>query len=150
VGQYAIQLLKWYGYENVTATASTKHHDLLKSYGAKNVVDYRSPDAEDLLKRLFQRGVTAGKVIVLDCVNSQSSSLGPLSRVVTSAGSKIAALFPVLISQPSKVDPSARWEVSFDVQSSATWASGVEVHGVGSMYYEAVSNSLRSLHEQYD
>ena len=43
VGQYALQILKYFGYQNLLATASPKHHELLKSYGATRVFDYNDP-----------------------------------------------------------------------------------------------------------
>lgn len=39
VGQQAIQVLKYYGYRNLIATASPAHHDYLRQLGAAQVVD---------------------------------------------------------------------------------------------------------------
>ncbi|KAK1143701.1 hypothetical protein N8T08_006101 [Aspergillus melleus] len=41
VGQFAIQILNYWGYRNVIATASSKHHEKIKGYGAKHVFDYK-------------------------------------------------------------------------------------------------------------
>ncbi|KAJ6474392.1 hypothetical protein C8R47DRAFT_1294029 [Mycena vitilis] len=42
-GQYAVQLLRAAGYNNISATASPAHHEYLRSLGATHVFDYRSP-----------------------------------------------------------------------------------------------------------
>ncbi len=46
VGQYALQILKYYGHRTLIATASKQHHKFLDSLGAAHVVDYRDPDVK--------------------------------------------------------------------------------------------------------
>lgn len=43
VGQCALQILRWYGYKHLLATASKRNHSLLKEYGASSVFDYNDP-----------------------------------------------------------------------------------------------------------
>lgn len=57
VGQYAIQLFRVLGYENIVTTASTKHRQHLRRLGAKHVIDYQTgqPDPEVRKKTLVDR-----------------------------------------------------------------------------------------------
>ena len=58
VGQFAIQILRYYGYKNILATASQKHHEKLRILGAHQVFDYNNPDVvESILKSGGDRGV---------------------------------------------------------------------------------------------
>ena len=39
-----IQVLRYYGYNNILGTASPQHWDVLKEMGARELFDYRDPD----------------------------------------------------------------------------------------------------------
>jgi NADPH:quinone reductase-like Zn-dependent oxidoreductase len=131
VGQFALQILKYYGYTNLLATASPKHHSLLSSYGAKHCFDYRSPSvASDIL------AAAGGNVsFVLDCIGSKDGSLAPLAKVA-SKGTKVAVLLPVIVKDASETEAP---EYSMDVEGSAPWTEGVEARGVRTHFYLDVS-----------
>ncbi|KAL5364837.1 alcohol dehydrogenase [Aspergillus floccosus] len=134
VGHFALQILKHWGYTNVLATASPKHHEKLRAYGARRVFDYRDPNVTDSIIDFVGGHDAANGLRVFDTVDSKSSSLLPISKIATQPGSIVAAVLPVVISPTS--DP-AGVQVSLDVAKKADWAPGVEVHGIVSYAYEA-------------
>ncbi|KAI0178113.1 chaperonin 10-like protein [Pestalotiopsis sp. NC0098] len=129
VGQQAIQVLKYYGYHNLIATASPAHHDYLKQLGAAQVVDYRDPKVAELL-------LDAGKKVrgnaqpaipmVIDCIGSQEGSLKPIAKVAQK-GTRVAIMLPVILKHSSNEQMP---EYSMEVQDAASWAEGVEPRGV--------------------
>ena len=140
VGQYALQILKHWGYTNVIAVASPKHQDKLLSLGARRVVDYRdSAAAIDTIRSIFNEQDSSATVRAFDCVDSKIGSLIPLSKIVTKPGSTVAALLPVVASSPDPQQPETELAISFDVQGEAEWATDVIVQGVAVYAYEAVS-----------
>ena len=54
VGQYALQVLKNWGYRNVIAVASKKHHQELLTLGAAVCFDYGEKDVTDLENPYFR------------------------------------------------------------------------------------------------
>lgn len=132
VGQFAIQILRYYGYTNVLATASRKHHQNLKSLGAREVFDYNDLDIVDQLE-------IAGSVsLVLDCIGSKYGSIAPIARI-TKGGAKVAILLPVIVQDSTEIqDP----EYEMDVRAAAKWADGVDARGVRTHFYLDVSNNV--------
>ncbi|THV89161.1 alcohol dehydrogenase [Aureobasidium pullulans] len=138
VGQYALQILKHWGYTNVIAVASPKHQDKLLSLGARYVVDYRdSAAAIDTIRSILNEQDSSAIVRAFDCVDSKTGSLIPLSKIVTKPGSTVAALLPVVVSSPDLQQPDTELAISFDVQGEAEWATDVKVQGVAVYAYEA-------------
>ncbi|KAL7657190.1 hypothetical protein ACMYSQ_006240 [Aspergillus niger] len=133
VGQYAVQILKYWGYSNVIATASPKHHEMVKAYGAAHVFDYRDPEVTASILDLLNSQGHQQSIRVFDCVNSKSGSLIPISKIATQPGSAVAAVLPIVISRPSEKDGL---QLSFDVSTEAPWASGVKTHPVVVYDYE--------------
>ncbi|KAL2849963.1 chaperonin 10-like protein [Aspergillus pseudodeflectus] len=125
VGQFAVQILKHWGYTNVIATASPKHHEKIKGYGAKHVIDYNAPDAVDSIIRILETESPSVLVRAFDCVASKFGSLQHIAQIASLPGSVVAAVLPV-----------------------APWASGVEFHCVVSYAYEA--NAFLKDHLQPD
>ncbi len=138
VGQFALQLLKYYGYRNVIGTASPKHHQKLGAYGAKQLFDYRDPDVVQSIRQFLETQGNGSALRVLDCIDSKFDSLEPISKIATQSGASVAALLPVVItrSTPSKKDPVV---IAPDPSKVAPWASGVDVQGVVTYAFEAVS-----------
>jgi NADPH:quinone reductase-like Zn-dependent oxidoreductase len=138
VGQFAIQILRYYGYSNILTTASSKHHSKLFSFGAKQTFDYKSASVVDeILKR-------AGEEVkwVLDCIGSKDGSLAPLAKIVKK-GAKVAVLLPVIVRNSSETqDPI----YDMDVGKAASWAAGVNVRGVRTHFYLNVSYGLQFVH----
>lgn len=136
VGQYALQILKYFGYQNLLATASPRHHDLLRSYGATQVFDYNHPDVCHAILASQTRSAEPAIPLILDCIGSQNGSVRPLARIAQ-AGAKAAILLPVIVRDATEtVIP----EYTMDVQGSAQWATGVETVGVRTHFYLDVSS----------
>lgn len=136
VGQFAIQILKFYGYTNIIATASSKHHAKLARYGAARLFDYRSSTVISELNSLEDIP------LFLDCIGSKEGSLTPISKVAKS-GAKVAVLLPVIVKPATEEDKPV---YSMDIEAEATWAAGVATSGVRTHFYEQVRPILRSLY----
>ncbi|KAF7587320.1 hypothetical protein BBP40_007406 [Aspergillus hancockii] len=132
VGQFAVQILKYWGYTNVITS------DKIKGYGAKHAFDYRDPGVVDLIRTSIGNHSSSNNIHAFDCVDSKFVSLLPISKIATQSGSVVAAVLPVVISGSSD---SAGLQLSADVSSEAAWASGVEVHVIVSYTY--VSSSIK-------
>ncbi|KAI8948789.1 GroES-like protein [Xylaria longipes] len=131
VGQLTIQVLKYYGYKHIIATASSTHHAYIKELGASEVYDYRSPTVvEDLLKSAQGREAPAFPLIV-DCIGSQQGTLAPVSKLAQS-GSTVAVMLPVILKHASN---ETKPEYSMDASTSIEWAPGVNVCGVRTHFY---------------
>ncbi|KAF3033314.1 hypothetical protein E8E12_002322 [Didymella heteroderae] len=128
VGQFAIQILRYYGYTEILATASRKQHDKLRNLGAKALFDYNDPD---VVSSLLQMGGEGGIPLVLDCIGSKSGSIAPISKVAKS-GAKVAILLPVIVRDSSETEAP---EYEMDVQKAAHWHTGVDARGVRSHFY---------------
>jgi NADPH:quinone reductase-like Zn-dependent oxidoreductase len=142
VGQFALQILKYFGYQNLLATASPKHHDLLRSYGAIQLFDYNDPDVVKSILAGSEGSAKPAIPFILDCIGSQDGSVRPLARIAQS-GAKVAVLLPVIIRDATETEAP---EYSFDVPASAEWANGVETVGVRTHFYLDVS-STPNLHD---
>lgn len=151
VGQYALQILRHFGYRNLLTTASAKHHDLLRSYGATACFDYRDASAT---RSILMDGSLAGSAqdfggkartvpFILDCIGSKHGSLAPLAHIAQT-GAKVAILLPVIIRDSTETGPPP--EYTMDVQASAPWADGVDVVGVRTHFYP--ENSFHAQHLQ--
>lgn len=139
MGQYAVQILHYWGYTNIIATASPKHHDMVKSYGAKAVVDYRDSAVVSTLRDLLGVGKTPQKVVAMDCVDSKTGSLLPISQIVTEPGSAVAAVLPVVVSSPGPSNPETKLQLEANVTEAMSWPPGVTTHSIVTYTYEAVS-----------
>jgi NADPH:quinone reductase-like Zn-dependent oxidoreductase len=127
-----LQILQHWGYTNLFATASPKHHELLVSYGAVQCFDYK--DAKVVEKVL---AATKGAVpFVLDCIGSQNGSVIPISKIARK-GAKVAILLPVIVRDASETEAPI---YEMDVSVSAEWAEGVDARGVRTHFYLEVRN----------
>ncbi|KAJ4403229.1 hypothetical protein N0V91_006632 [Didymella pomorum] len=141
VGQFAIQILRYYGYTNIVATASRKQHDKLQRLGAKSLFDYNNPDVVESLK---QAGGEKGIPLTLDCIGSKNGSIEPISQVAKS-GAKVAILLPVIVRDSSETEAP---EYEMDVQKVAHWNAGVDARGVRTHFY--LDNDFFKHHLQPD
>lgn len=133
VGQYALQILRHWGYRKLIATGSPKNHELIKSLGASQVFDYRDPNVDKLILDAF------GTIpFILDCIGSKDGSVAPIAKIAKK-GSKVAILLPVIVKAASETEEP---EFEMDVSKSATWADGVDARGVRTHFYLQV----RSIH----
>ena len=132
VGQYALQILKHFGYGNLMATASPQHHALLTSYGATQTFNYRDEDVVQQIDAAASNGIP----FIIDCIGSLKGSIAPLTRIAGS-GSKVAILLPVIVRDATA---DAAPEYAMDVVAAASsigspWANGVEAVGVRTHFY---------------
>ncbi|KAF2845489.1 GroES-like protein [Plenodomus tracheiphilus IPT5] len=141
VGQFAIQILRYYGYTNLLATASRKHHKKLQGLGAKLVFDYNDPSIVDQLR---DSGGDAGIPIIFDCIGSKQGSIAPISQVART-GAKVAILLPVVVKDSSNTTAP---EYEMDVRAAAQWADGVDARGVRTHFY--LQNEFHKYHLQPD
>lgn len=129
VGQYALQILRWYGYKNLLATASKRNHSLLKEYGASSVFDYNDPS---VTAQISAAAGDKGVKYILDCIGSQSGSLAPIAKIAQK-GSMVAVLLPVIVRDATETEAP---EYAMDVQAAADWRQGIEVRGVRTHFYQ--------------
>ncbi len=144
-GQYALQVLRAWGYRNLFTTASAPHHAHLRELGARHTFDYRDANVVELIADAAAaytaptttKSRTAGSAIpfILDCIGSQAGSLAVLSHIAQK-GARVAVLLPVILRDATEEQAP---QYTFDVQSSADWADGVETRGVRTHFYEDVS-----------
>lgn len=131
-GQYSIQLLKYYGYQNVITIAGGKHHNKLRAYGAAETFDYRgdSDVVGQVLEFIKHDGGEIGYVI--DCIGSQEESLKPVSRIVEAKSCKVAILLPVIVKDAA---PGVLPEYEMDVMRCADWKQCVVPVGVRTHFW---------------
>ncbi|EXJ94017.1 hypothetical protein A1O1_02410 [Capronia coronata CBS 617.96] len=132
VGQYVLQVLKWYGYTKIITTASMKHHQRLQAYGAAKCFDYRAVDVEqDIMGFLHTQASSGGIGYVLDCIGSAEGSVRPVAQLAK-AGTRVAILLPVILKDAAE---GVKPEYEMDVEKVADWADGVVVSGVRTHFY---------------
>lgn len=139
VGQYAIQILRYYGYTNILATASKRHHAKLQSLGAKCTFDYNDPNAVssilDVGTSLSADDGKAGIPLIFDCIGSQEGSIKPISKLAK-PGARVAVLLPVIVRDSSETQDPV---YEMDVRKAADWEEGVDARGVRTHNYLDVS-----------
>ena len=134
VGQYAMQILKYYGYKNILTTSSKAHHARLRKYGAAHCFDYREGDVTEAIRTFVQQqSKTEEPAIkyIIDSIGSQTGSVQPIAKIAQS-GSTVAIMLPVIIRDPAEgVEPI----YEMDATKCADWADGVEARGVRTHFY---------------
>ena len=136
VGQYTIQVLKYYNFSSIVAVASKAQHGLLKELGAHTAVDYRD---KDIVEQLTSLGELP---LIVDCIGSQNNSVAPISKVAR-AGSKVAIMMPVIVRDATDdIEPVYSMEPGKVVE----WAAGVDVIGVRTHFWQ--QNEFLSEHLQ--
>lgn len=140
VGQYVLQVLKHWGYRNVLAVASAKHHSSLKDLGAAAVFDYNDKDVV--------LSLSSGPRIpyIIDCIGSLEGTLTPLSKIAEN-GSKVAVMLPVIVSHASSSEVPA-YEMDVGNVLVGQWKDGVQVKGVRTHFYQ--KNEFFKYHLQPD
>ncbi|TEA15988.1 Uncharacterized protein C8034_v001010 [Colletotrichum sidae] len=130
VGVYAVQVFRHWGYRNVLAVASEKHHPYLKELGTRETFSYRDADVTDrLLKFVGERGVP----FVLDCIGSVEGTLRPLTKIAE-RGTKVAVMLPVIVKDATD-DEAPEYEMDVSQVLVGEWAEGVELRGVRTHFY---------------
>lgn len=132
VGQFAIQILQYYGYTNILATASQKHHEKLLSLGANAVFDYND---DSVVADINNAGDKAGIPLFFDCIGSKYGSIAPIAQLAK-RGSRVAVLLPVVVKDSTEHESP---EYEMDVLKAAIWSDGVDARGVRTHFYPNVS-----------
>lgn len=128
VGQYALQVLKFWGYQNILAVASSRHHATLRDLGATVCFDYT---AQDVVEQIL--GVEADIPYIIDCIGSLDGTLMPLSKIA-GKGSKVAVMLPVITTHASSTQVP-KYEMDASNVLVDQWKEGVEVRGVRTHFY---------------
>ncbi|EHK50389.1 uncharacterized protein TrAtP1_007475 [Trichoderma atroviride] len=135
VGDYALQVLHHWGYENVLAVASGRHHERLKALGAKATFDYNDSNVVEQILSFAGTISDAEPRIpyILDCIGSLESTLRPLTKIAE-PGAKVAVMLPVINVHATKDTPP---EYEMDVSKSLPdeWREGVKVMGTRTHFY---------------
>jgi hypothetical protein len=141
VGQCALQVLRYYGYRHLIATASPAHHEYLRKLGATELLNYRDPD---IVQALLD---TAAKIrgdakptipLVIDCIGSQAGSVAPISQIAEK-GTTVAIMLPVILKHATETEAP---EYSMDVSTAAQWADGTNIRGVRTHFVYQVCRAL--------
>ena len=132
VGLFTVQVLHHWGYKNIIAVASARHHETLAGHGAKHCFDYNDKDVTDRISS------AAGPIHhIVDCIGHLDGTLRPLSKLAV-RGTKVAIMMPAIVRDSTdELEP----EYSMDPSSllKGQWAEGVELIGVRTFFYEEVS-----------
>jgi len=132
VGQFAVQILRYYGYTNILATASRKHHENLRRLGAKEVFDYSDTN---VVSSILGGGCNSNIPFIFDCIGTKKGRIAPISQIAKS-DAKVAIVLPVIVQDSSDIQEP---EYEMDVERAASWQEGVDVKGVRTHFYPNVS-----------
>lgn len=141
VGMFLLQVLRHWGYQNLLAVASSKHHGYLKSLGAAATFDYTENDVTDkILAHLGEKSDGPRIPFLFDCIGSYHGTLKPLTRIADS-GSTLAILLPVIVRDASDTDPPI-YEGDVTKCHENEWAKNVTLRGVRTHFYANVSVAI--------
>jgi len=126
VGQYTIQMLKYYGYKQIIVAASKKHHELLKGLGATHLVDYRDANAVEQIRKTAEGHLSS----VVDCIGSLEGSVKPIVELAE-IDTIVAIMLPVIV---VPADENQAPEYEMDVGGFG-WKRGVKARGVRTHFY---------------
>lgn len=131
-GMYGIQVLKYYGYDNIIAVAGSKHHATLKRYGAQVCFDYRGEG--DVVERVKACVRQNGAEIsyIFDCIGSLEGSLRPVANIAAAEGCRVAILLPITVKDAA---PGIEAEYTMDVTECVAWSKGVVPLGVRTHFW---------------
>ncbi|KAH7394870.1 chaperonin 10-like protein [Phaeosphaeria sp. MPI-PUGE-AT-0046c] len=141
VGQFAIEILRYYGHKNLLVTASQKNHEQILALGARQVFDYRD---SNVFSKISESGDSNGIPLILDCIGSKKGSIAPIAKIAN-AGSKVAILLPVIVQDSTETEDP---EYEMDVKAAGEWKEGVEARGVRTHFY--LDNEFFKYHLQPD
>ncbi|KAK9242570.1 hypothetical protein V1506DRAFT_562779 [Lipomyces tetrasporus] len=129
VGNYIVQVLRHWGYINLLAVASKKHHNELKRFVATEVFDYSESNVVEQILAV------AGHIpYVLDCIGHVDGTLRPLSKIAD-RGTRVAVLVPIVIHHATtKVEPQLTRDPSTVLVGE--WKDGVEVIPIMTFFYQ--------------
>ncbi|KAI9163871.1 Trans-enoyl reductase lepG [Paramyrothecium foliicola] len=141
VGLFSIQVLRHWGYKDIIAVASSKHHDELRKLGATACFDYRHENVTDEINahRAFIPHI-------IDCIGHVEGTLRPLSRIAK-PGSTVAIMMPAIIKDATdKEEPILSMEPKKLLPGQ--WNDDVNLIGVRTFFY--AENEFFKTHLQQD
>lgn len=131
VGIFAVQVLRHWGFENILAVSSAKHHDYMKKLGATACFDYNDADVIDKINE-------TGKIpFIIDCIGSLKGTLEPLTKIAKD-GTTVAVMLPVILKDASETE-APEYEMDASKVLVDKWAKGVVIRGVRTHFYLEVS-----------
>lgn len=152
VGNYALQVFRHWGYRDVLAVASGKHHAYLRELGAKKCFDYTQGDVVGAVREYLdkrQKGAAPdGNVsprvpYILDCIGSAEGTQRPISNIAE-AGAIVAVMLPVIMHHASEQDVP-EYEMDVSKVLPGEWKEGVELKGVRTHFFLQVRNHREAL-----
>ncbi|KAM5373408.1 hypothetical protein ACJZ2D_007003 [Fusarium nematophilum] len=112
VGIFAVQVFRRWGYRNILAVASGKHHEYLRSVGATECFDYRRDDVVDRILDYTSDRAEPRVPYILDCIGSLEGTLKPLSKIAQRS-SRVAVMLPVILRDATEeAEPEYEMDVS--------------------------------------
>jgi NADPH:quinone reductase-like Zn-dependent oxidoreductase len=146
VGNYTLQVLKHWGFENAIGVARAKHHDYLKELGAKACFDYTDDDVVEQVLKYVGDGKDGKPRVpyVLDCIGSLEGTLRKIAKLAE-RGTKVAIMLPVIIKHANDKEAPV-YEMDVTKVLPGEWKEGVELKGTRTHFYLKVSTSIFSEH----
>ncbi|KAM6531209.1 hypothetical protein FSOLCH5_000691 [Fusarium solani] len=133
VGIFAVQVFHHWGYKNILAVASGKHHEYLRGIGATQCFDYRKDDVVDQILEYAGDRSEPKLPYILDCIGSLDGTLKPLTKIAQ-RGSIVAVMLPVIL-KDATVEEEPEYEMDASKVLVGEWAEGVNVRGVRTHFY---------------
>ncbi|KAF4978030.1 hypothetical protein FZEAL_5537 [Fusarium zealandicum] len=133
VGIFAVQVFRHWGYKNILAVSSGKHHDYLRSIGAEETFDYRKDDVVGRIVKYASDRTAPRLPYIVDCIGSLEGTLKPLSKIAQ-RGSTVAVMLPVILKDATE-DEEPEYEMDASKVLVGEWADGVDVRGVRTHFY---------------
>jgi NADPH:quinone reductase-like Zn-dependent oxidoreductase len=132
VGLFSVQVLRHWGYKNILAVSSRKHHAELRTLGARACFDYNDQNVVDK--------INAHEELILhiiDCIGHLDGTLRPLTGIAKK-GTTVAIMMPAILRDATD---TAEPILSMEPQSllQEHWKDGVNLIGVRTFFYDKVS-----------
>lgn len=139
VGIFALQVFKHWGFTNLLAVASEKHHNNLKALGAAACFDYSKPDVVESLLRHIEAEQAPKIPYIIDCIGSLHGTLQHIVKIAQD-GSIVAVMLPVIV-EDAKDDrePVYLLDANQSTIHPGQWAEGAVVEAVRTQTYPEVS-----------
>jgi NADPH:quinone reductase-like Zn-dependent oxidoreductase len=122
VGIYCIQVLRHWGYKNVLAVASGKHHEHLSELGAAGCFDYRD-------------SAVVSKILDSIATRHGNDPRIPESRAI------VAVMLPIILRDATE-DEEPEYEMDVSNVLKDRWADGVILRGCRTHHYLEVNQHL--------
>ncbi|KAF7545897.1 hypothetical protein G7Z17_g8819 [Cylindrodendrum hubeiense] len=133
VGIFAVQVFRHWGYTNILAVASGKHHEYLCKIGAAKAFDYRDDGVVNQILAYTNDDSDPNIPSILDCIGSLDGTLKPLTKLAH-RGTNVAVMLPVILKDATE-EEEPEYELDAAKCLIGEWADGVIVRGVRTHFY---------------